>query len=88
MNSKELLQQHRALGNKKRLAILSFLKRNKSVHVTEIASGIRLSLRSTSKHLQVLYKAGFLETDKRYVYVYYRITLNQSKILKTTLAEL
>ena len=59
-NIKELERILKALANKRRLSILIYLKRHPEATVGEIASSIRLSLTSTSKHLSILHWKGGL----------------------------
>ncbi len=54
----------KALANKKRLEILAFLSKSKSASVGEIADEITTSVKSTSKHLLLLYHADFLEKER------------------------
>ena len=70
---KELEKQMKALGNRRRLTILAFLKKVKEANVGDIAMEIKLSFRSTSKHLSVLYAAGIVEKKQEIVTVNYRI---------------
>jgi DNA-binding transcriptional ArsR family regulator len=63
----------KALANERRLRILSFLKSHKSRSVTAISGHIRLSLRSTSKHIGVLYAAGILEKQQTSTNVFCKI---------------
>ena len=51
---KELEWILKALANRRRLGILRVLKQNREATVGDIAAEIRLSFRSTSKHLGVL----------------------------------
>ncbi|HBV01571.1 MAG TPA: hypothetical protein DEF00_04280 [Candidatus Taylorbacteria bacterium] len=71
---KELERILRALGNKRRLSILQFLKKNKEATVTELAEAIKLSFRSTSRHLLILSSADILERQQRSTKVYYWIS--------------
>ena len=50
----------KALANRRRLTIVDML-RTRSRSVSEIASGLRLSIRSTSRHLQVLARADIVD---------------------------
>ncbi len=68
---KELEKILRALANKRRLAIVHFLKKNKEASVTELSEAINLSFRSTSRHLSVLFTAGVLEKRQQSIEVYY-----------------
>ena len=73
MGNKELERILKALANRRRLSIVSFLKKRKEATVGDIAEKIKLSFRSTSKHLGVLSMAGILEREQRSVQMYYRV---------------
>ncbi len=70
---KELEKIFKALGNSKRLEIISLLSKNKRLSVGEIAYEISLSFRSVSKHLAVLTKAGITENSRGGMSVYYEV---------------
>mgnify|MGYP001614943334 CR=1 FL=1 len=70
---KELERSLKALANRRRLAILKHLKKNKEASVGEIAAEIRLSFKSTSRHLAVLASADIVEKDQRSRQVFYRL---------------
>ncbi len=63
----------KALANKRRLAILAHIKKAKEATVTDIARSIRLSVKSTSKHLAILKAADILDHEQRSLQVYYRL---------------
>lgn len=66
----------KALANRRRLAILRFLKRSKGEmgeSVADIAAAIRLSFKATSRHLAILSAADIVEREQRRLYVFYRI---------------
>jgi DNA-binding transcriptional ArsR family regulator len=73
---KELEKIYKALGNRRRLAIIKFLKTKKEASVTEISEHLKLSFRSTSKHLTVLRQLDIIDREYRYLSVIY--SLNQS----------
>ena len=73
MQARELERIFKAFANARRLSILSYLKRRRSATVGEIAEHIRLSFKSTSKHLIILRSAGILEFDQSSLEMYYRI---------------
>jgi len=74
MKEKELERILKALANKRRLAILSFLRKRKEANVGEIAETIHLSIKSTSRHLMVLSGADILDRDQRSSEVFYRLS--------------
>jgi len=63
----------KALANRRRLAILKYLKTHSGDDVSYIAREIHLSLVSTSKHLIILYRCGILEKDQHSLEVFYRL---------------
>jgi DNA-binding transcriptional ArsR family regulator len=68
---KDLEKQLKAFANKRRLAILAYLKKIRFSHVGDIATEIKLSFKSTSRHLAILRAAGIVESEQRDLYVYY-----------------
>ncbi len=68
---KELERILRALANKRRLAIVQYLKKNREASVTGLAGAINLLFRSTSRHLAILFGAGVLEKRQQSTEVYY-----------------
>ena len=83
---KELERSLKALANKRRLAILKYLKQEKEAPVGEIAGAIKLSLRATSKHLGILASADIVEKDQRSLQIFYSLSGNQKPIVKTALS--
>ena len=73
MEHKILERELKALANKRRLAILKFLKKNKEASVGGIAQAIKLSFKSTSRHLAVLSGADILNKNQKGLEVYYQI---------------
>jgi len=63
----------KALANKRRLAIIKYLKDEGPASVTDIAATIKLSFRSTSRHLNVLFAADILGKEQQSLQVYYFI---------------
>ncbi len=61
---KELERQLKALANRRRLGIVKFLGKAKSASVGEIAKEIKLSFKSTSRHLAVLRSADIVSRDQ------------------------
>ena len=71
---KELERPLKALANRRRLAILKYLKREKEASVGDIAKAIRLSFKATSKHLGILAAADIVERDQRSLQMFYRLS--------------
>ncbi len=74
---KELERSLKALANRRRLAILKYLKSNGEASVGEIANEINLSFKATSKHLSVLYGCDILERDQRSSQMFYSLVSSQ-----------
>ncbi len=88
LSARSLEKQLRAVGHYRRINILSFLKKNKTATVGEIADVIHLHIQSTSQHLRILRLAGIVENIRRGKSVCYRISLKQCKITQSILREL
>ncbi len=74
---KELERVLKALANRRRLAILKYLKTNREAPVAEIADEINLSFKATSKHLAVLSAVDIVEKDQRSLQMFYRLSVQQ-----------
>lgn len=73
MNEVAVERQLKVLANRRRLAIIYLLRRKRGLTVQDIADTIHLSLTATSRHLNMLERAGFLEKEQRSLEVFYRI---------------
>jgi len=74
MKEQELEKQLKVLANRRRLAILKYLKAHREAPVAEIAEEINLSFKSTSKHLTILAAADIIEREQRSLQMFYRLT--------------
>ncbi|OIO47318.1 MAG: hypothetical protein AUJ32_03210 [Parcubacteria group bacterium CG1_02_40_82] len=79
---KNLEKQLKALANRRRLAILKYLKKVRQAPVGEIAGEINLSVKATSKHLNILAAADILEREQRSLSVFYRLSQDPSPTAK------
>lgn len=70
---KDLEKNLKALANRRRLAILHYLKNRREASVNQIANEIKLSIKATSKHLGILSAVDMVDTDKRSLNVFYRL---------------
>ncbi|MEK7186923.1 MAG: metalloregulator ArsR/SmtB family transcription factor [Patescibacteria group bacterium] len=82
MKEKELERGLKALANRRRLAIIKFLKKQKEANVGRIAEEIRLSFKSTSRHLSVLLAADLVEKNQRSLEVFYSLAGNFSNPIR------
>ena len=76
----------KALANRRRLAILKYLKENGEAPVAEIAHEIDLSFKATSKHLRVLSAADILERNQRSFQGFYSLAVSQTPAAKRILS--
>jgi DNA-binding transcriptional ArsR family regulator len=83
MQERELEKVLKAFANRRRLAIVKYLKVKHEATVSSIAAAIKLSFRSTSKHLGVLSVADVVDREQRSLTVYYRLADRPSPFVRT-----
>ncbi len=76
ISEKDFERIMKALANRRRLAILRFLKTMKEASVGDIAEEIKLSFKATSKHLGVLSAAGVVDREQRSLQMFYCLAPN------------
>ncbi|MBY0539356.1 metalloregulator ArsR/SmtB family transcription factor [Patescibacteria group bacterium] len=86
LKPKELESVLKAFANRRRIEILQFLKTKKEAFVGSIAEKINLSLKSTSRHLAILYTAGLIEKTQKSTLVYYRIANDLPEVARRVIA--
>ena len=74
ISEKDFERIMKALANRRRLAILRFLKTEKEASVGDIAEEIKLSFKATSKHLGVLSAAGIVDREQRNLQMFYHLS--------------
>ena len=82
MKEKEIERILKALANRRRLAIVRYLRRTREATVGDIADEIKLSFKATSKHLSILFSADIVERDQRSREMYYRLSSDQDPLAK------
>ncbi|OGZ34896.1 MAG: hypothetical protein A2174_00290 [Candidatus Portnoybacteria bacterium RBG_13_41_18] len=83
---KGLEKQLKVLANRRRLAILKYLKDRRQASVTEIAGVIKLSLKATSKHLNLLLSSDIVERDQVSLQMFYRLSPDQKPVTRHILS--
>jgi len=73
-NTKQLERVLKALANKRRLAIVRYIKKEKKATVGEIANAIDLSFKATSKHLGILASVDIVDKEQVSLEVWYRLS--------------
>lgn len=81
MDTKQLEKLFKILANKKRLDIIFLLYQKKKMPSVDIAKTIRLSRKSTSKHLRMLYSVDYLEREYIGFEVYYSISHEGKRVI-------
>ncbi len=87
MKDSELERILKALGNKRRMAIIRLLKKGE-LSVGEIAERIKLSFKSTSRHLSILTSADLLEREQKSTLVFYRLSNDFRAITREAISNL
>lgn len=80
--SKRWVNIFKALGNINRIKIIEMLFDSKSMNVTDIAEKIKISIKSTSRHLMILRNLELLESDGRNGHVFYSLNKNAPEDFK------
>ncbi|MGB3921979.1 MAG: metalloregulator ArsR/SmtB family transcription factor [Minisyncoccia bacterium] len=88
MKDRELERVLKALANRRRLAILESLRKDKEKSVGEIADSIKLSFRATSKHLLILVGAEILDKEQRGLQMFYSLNKSAPDVVKQLLRTL
>jgi len=81
-----LEKQLKAVANRRRLAIIKFLHKSAGSSVGDIAAEIKLSFRSTSRHLAVLRAADIVESSQVSQNVFYKLAAPRSSIVSLVLS--
>ena len=82
MQEKELEKQLKALANYRRLRIVKYLQKNIKASVSSIAKEIKLSFKSTSRHLAVLRAAEMVVVEQQSLMVFYSLSHPKGEVLK------
>lgn len=83
---KELEKIYKALGNRRRLMIIKFLRDKKEAAVVDIAGYLHLSFRSTSRHLAVLRGVDIVDREQKGQLAYYSLNSRLHPAVKQLLS--
>jgi DNA-binding transcriptional ArsR family regulator len=78
MQEKELERIFKAFANKRRIAVIRFLRDKGPSSVGDIANAIKLSFTATSKHLLILSAADIIEKEQVSLTVFYSLPKNHT----------
>ncbi|OGI65498.1 hypothetical protein A3A95_03170 [Candidatus Nomurabacteria bacterium RIFCSPLOWO2_01_FULL_39_18] len=84
-NEKVIEKTLKALANKRRIAILRFIKKSGQASVGDVANTIKLSFKATSKHLMILANADILEKEQISLTMLYSISKDVHPIVSKIL---
>lgn len=71
--SKRWVNIFKALGNINRIKIIEMLSGGQSLSVTDIAGKIKISIKSTSRHLMILRNLELLDAEGKNGHVFYSL---------------
>ena len=77
---REMEKQLKALANKRRLAIISYLRKVTTASVGDISKEIKLSFKSTSRHLAVLLAAEIVQREQINLTAFYTLSKKQHPV--------
>lgn len=78
----------KALANRRRLEIIKYIKEKKEANVGDIARHIKLSFKSTSRHLAILSGVDLLEKEQRNVSVFYSLAPKLASLAKLVISQI
>lgn len=79
---KNLEKNLKALANYRRLAILKYLKKNRSASVMEIAERVGMSEKAASKHLRILFTNNVVDREQAGYQVIYSFSEEQASVAR------
>lgn len=82
MKTSALVKITNACGNEQRLEMLKFLRNKKYATVSSVSKNINLSVKSTSKHLQILHAAHIVKREREGVEIYYSLNRPLNDVMK------
>jgi len=84
---KNIEQLMKALANRRRIEIVRYIYKNKKITVGEIAQHIKLSFKSTSRHLTILKSAEIIEGEQISLSVFYSLREPVHPIVKILIVD-
>ena len=78
----------KALGNRRRLAIVAYLKKTSVASVGDIAKASGASFKAASKHLGILFAADIVEREQTSVTMNYSLSKSLSAAAKSVIGHL
>lgn len=76
----------KAMANRRRIKIIKYLGANKKASVTELSGYLKLSFKSTSKHLAVLKSADIVESEQVSLMYFYSLVYPINSLVKQLLS--
>lgn len=83
--SKRWVNIFKALGNINRIKIIEMLSAGQSLSVTDISNKIKISIKSTSRHLMILRNLELLDGEGKNGHVFYSLSKDAPVDLKSAI---
>jgi len=83
---KDLEKVLKALANRRRLAILRYIRSRKEAPVGQIAEHMNISFKATSKHLALLVAVGILDKEQRSLRMFFRLAPDMPDVARKNLS--
>lgn len=77
---------YKALANRRRLVIIRFLKKQREASVGQIAQHLKLSFKSTSRHLTILRASDILDKEQKGLLAFYSFNSTTHSAVKHLLS--
>ena len=85
---RKLERLNKTVANRRRLAILAYLKKEGEAAVWDIAQTLKLSVKATSQHLGVLRASDLVLWEQRSLEVFYRLAPPPHPVIAAVLKSL
>lgn len=86
MTNRQAEKIYKTLANQRRIAIIVYLNKKPKATVGQIADQLKLSLKATSKHLQLLKANGLADSEHISSQQYYFLTDKNNVFIKHLLS--
>lgn len=82
---KDIEKVLKALANRRRLAILRYIRSSKEATVGDVAEHMNLSFKATSKHLALLVAVSILDKEQRSLHMFFWLAPDMPDIARKNL---
>ena len=82
MFMRDLEKIYKAVANRRRLSVIKLLKSKKEASVGDISEHLKLSFRSTSRHLAILKSVDIIDRNQKGLLVFYHLNPDYHPAIK------